>query len=596
MKTKRENENIHSIRKIYLSRLNETYHRLIHFQKSNPLSADELDHLEMIAHKLAGNGSTFGFPLLSQAAHQFLLRLELARKDNAFDSLHSGIIELSSSIQRELANSTGNPTATFSRVINDIEAPQKVFLLEDDLELAAYISAELRLEGYHLSVFSCVADINNAVQKSLPAVIIADIALPEGTDAGITWVNSIKACHKPPVPVIFASQKGDMQTRLNAVRAGADFYIKKPISINQLKAALYECAYKKPYEPYRIMLIDDDKLLASVLQLDLVNHGTNVKIVNDPAEAINEIEKFKPELILLDLYMPFCSGIELGQVIRQWLEYAAIPIIFMSTEQDINKQREAIRLAGDDLIVKPIETWQLSVNVITRVKRARMINLYRDQLAKELNHQQQYDLLTGLPNKRNLETALDDAIERAKSIDNQHLTALVWLDLDNFSNPDFVKHLIEVLQRHDIQPQHIELELTERTLALQEGNVVQSLNQLSELGASIAIDDFGTGYSSLSYLKKMPINLLKIDHAFIDGIPTDSDDCAITETIIRLANNLDVKVLAEGVETQEQATFLRELGCDSVQGFLYSLPLNSDDYGCVLANEHKTKSESDMLL
>jgi EAL domain-containing protein (putative c-di-GMP-specific phosphodiesterase class I) len=123
----------------------------------------------------------------------------------------------------------------------------------------------------------------------------------------------------------------------------------------------------------------------------------------------------------------------------------------------------------------------------------------------------------------------------------------------------------------------LELELTESMIMGNPQDSVAILAQLKALGLTIAVDDFGTGYSSLSYLKRFPIDTLKIDKEFVRDITEDPDDAAITSAIITLAHSLDLNVVAEGVETQAQLNFLREGGCDQVQGFLLSKPLSADD-------------------
>ncbi|MCT8988632.1 EAL domain-containing protein [Shewanella sp. KJ10-1] len=125
-------------------------------------------------------------------------------------------------------------------------------------------------------------------------------------------------------------------------------------------------------------------------------------------------------------------------------------------------------------------------------------------------------------------------------------------------------------------PAHaLELELTESMIMGNPQDSVAVLSQLKALGLTIAIDDFGTGYSSLSYLKRFPIDTLKIDQEFVRDITEDPDDAAITSAIITLAHSLELNVVAEGVETQEQLNFLRDGGCDQVQGFLLSKPLTA---------------------
>ncbi|MFC6672932.1 putative bifunctional diguanylate cyclase/phosphodiesterase [Marinobacterium aestuariivivens] len=128
------------------------------------------------------------------------------------------------------------------------------------------------------------------------------------------------------------------------------------------------------------------------------------------------------------------------------------------------------------------------------------------------------------------------------------------------------------LDRHGCKPEWFELEVTEDFLMQNPERAIELFHRLRDLGFELAIDDFGTGFSSLSYLKRLPLTRLKIDRAFVRDLPGDADDQAISCAVIALGQNLGLKVIAEGVETQEQADFLRAAGCDEVQGFLFSRP------------------------
>ena len=132
-------------------------------------------------------------------------------------------------------------------------------------------------------------------------------------------------------------------------------------------------------------------------------------------------------------------------------------------------------------------------------------------------------------------------------------------------------------------PAHcLELELTESVLAERPEEMRQVLQRLRELGVRIAVDDFGTGYSSLVHLKRFPIDVLKIDQGFMRDIPASGDDMAISATIIAMGRSLGLNVLAEGVETPEQLAFLRERGCDSYQGYLFSRPVPAEQFARLL--------------
>ena len=142
---------------------------------------------------------------------------------------------------------------------------------------------------------------------------------------------------------------------------------------------------------------------------------------------------------------------------------------------------------------------------------------------------------------------------------------------------DFLIFLEKLIESEECAYKNIEFEVTESQIMSNPEYSIKTLEKINDLGISIAIDDFGTGYSSLAYLKKLPITKLKIDRSFIKDLPFDNDDVAITKTIISLCKSLNLKVIAEGVETNEQRDFLIENNCKFIQGYLYSKPLSSQD-------------------
>ncbi len=143
---------------------------------------------------------------------------------------------------------------------------------------------------------------------------------------------------------------------------------------------------------------------------------------------------------------------------------------------------------------------------------------------------------------------------------------------------DFVTTVRKALQETGLEPNCLELEVTESFIMGQSEDAINTLKELRNLGVHLAIDDFGTGYSSLSYLKRLPINKIKIDRSFVKDIPQDPDDEAITKAVIAMGKSLQLKIIAEGVETEEQLSFLKSEGCDEVQGFLYSPPVPEHDF------------------
>ena len=154
-----------------------------------------------------------------------------------------------------------------------------------------------------------------------------------------------------------------------------------------------------------------------------------------------------------------------------------------------------------------------------------------------------------------------------------------------FSDGQLGMRIATILKDSGLPPACLELELTESILMREVSEAMQILDGLKNLGLSIAVDDFGTGYSSLNYLKQFPIDVLKIDRTFVDGLPSGEQDAQIARAIIAMAHSLNLAVIAEGVETHEQLDFLREHGCDEVQGYLFGRPMPANSFEGQFSND-----------
>ena len=154
----------------------------------------------------------------------------------------------------------------------------------------------------------------------------------------------------------------------------------------------------------------------------------------------------------------------------------------------------------------------------------------------------------------------------------------VNLSARQLHSEDFVERLQAVLAETGANPELLELEITESMMMKDVERIAQLLGELRRLGLHIAVDDFGTGYSSLAYLKRLPIDSLKVDRSFVRDLPGNADDATITRAVIALAHSLRLKVVAEGVETVEQLEFLRDHGCDEIQGYLLSRPVPAAEF------------------
>ncbi len=153
-----------------------------------------------------------------------------------------------------------------------------------------------------------------------------------------------------------------------------------------------------------------------------------------------------------------------------------------------------------------------------------------------------------------------------------------------FYNLRFIEEYREILEKYDVSPEYVQLELTETTLFSEESILNKIIDKLHDIGFKILMDDFGTGYSSLNMLKKVPIDVLKLDKSFVDDIGDPKVDIVVS-TIVSLGQSLDMKIVAEGVETREQYEFLRDIFCDEIQGYYFSRPIAEKEYRQKLIKE-----------
>ncbi|MBO6947481.1 MAG: EAL domain-containing protein [Rhodospirillales bacterium] len=176
-----------------------------------------------------------------------------------------------------------------------------------------------------------------------------------------------------------------------------------------------------------------------------------------------------------------------------------------------------------------------------------------------------------------LRTACREAA-KWKTADGRPVQVAVNLSALQFLHGDLVARVTRSLKESGLNPEHLDLELTESLLVERPDETIATLNRLKELGISISMDDFGTGYSSLSYLTKFPLDSLKVDRAFVTDLPDDRDAVVVVRAIVGMAKQLDLHIVAEGIETERQMEFLHGLGCHTGQGYLFSKPISNDQF------------------
>ncbi len=175
-------------------------------------------------------------------------------------------------------------------------------------------------------------------------------------------------------------------------------------------------------------------------------------------------------------------------------------------------------------------------------------------------------------------------MRRWKDSDNRVPRIAVNLSPRQLLWPDLIPGILTALRDNALEPSCLELEITEGAITNYTQEVIDILSKIREIGVSLAIDDFGTGYSSLSVLKHAPVDRIKIDRSFVQGLPDDADDAAITEAIVAIAQKMKLQVVAEGVESLVQLQYLQDAGCDVIQGYFTGYPMTVEQFDRYLAD------------
>ncbi|MCG8544657.1 MAG: diguanylate cyclase [Alphaproteobacteria bacterium] len=261
-------------------------------------------------------------------------------------------------------------------------------MIESNVEEAESLTSQLRQFGY------CVTHCATAEASIAAVSTVNPVALLVGLSAGDTAIGEIEEIgatakqHDTYPPVIFLSPDAQITTRLAAVRAGATALLLKPASMLDLVDTLDPLTDETADEPFRVLIVDDDPRICKYYQMILSEAGMQSKVCNKPLEAFEVLSEFRPELIIMDLYMPECRGKELAAVIRQEPAFDSIPIVFLSAEDDLLKQLDVMTIGGDDFLTKPIRPEHLVMAVYTRARRFRSLRslMLRDSLTGLLNH------------------------------------------------------------------------------------------------------------------------------------------------------------------------------------------------------------------
>lgn len=373
-------------------------------------------------HRLAGTAGTFGFTQLGQQARELEQQAErwLDQQQRQQQDLETFVAALQQlGAESDGSSSQGEQQRTGRPVVRSEGDTRLIYILEDEIAVGENMRLTLSNFGYRAEHFRTTSDLDAALQQQLPDALIVDVNLADEDCSGLDYAASLQQRLEVPLPLLVLTHQRDFATQLQAVRAGALGFFAKPVDIPQLESRLERCFAQQSGEPYRVLIVDDDRDLASRYSLVLRDAGMLVEILQDPAQIFDHLRDFNPEVVLLDVNMPYCTGPELAQIIRCNDDWLRIPIIYLSAETDIAKQMNALIKAGDDFVTKPISDNALVAAVFSRAQRARLLS---DALSR--------DSLTGLLKHGDIKEQV--AIELERALRTGDRASVVMLDIDHF--------------------------------------------------------------------------------------------------------------------------------------------------------------------
>ncbi|KTC78456.1 diguanylate cyclase [Legionella cincinnatiensis] len=368
-------------------------------------------------HSLCGSAGTYGYLELGKTARQMeiLLKNILANGKLAEEDQEK-ITSYFNQLKGVLAHEDEPKSLVF--VAEKKSADNKlVYILEQDIPLVNELKAGLQQAGYDTQHIKDMTSLQNLMQKQQPIALIID------TDylnkSALEYLITVGKHQKGLVQLFCIVPNADLLPRLTAIRAGCVAFFQKPLDVSYMIQEINLNCISPINEAYRILILDDSQSLAEFYSLILKQADMITRAITKPLDLLKELETFQPDLILMDIYMPECSGLELATLLRKDRRYTKIPIIFLSTEDDKNKKLAAISLGGDDFLTKPVSPQDLVSAVRSRSNRASILNYYMTT-----------DSLTGLLNHSSVLNRLNIEITRAKQ--QQSSLSFVMIDIDNF--------------------------------------------------------------------------------------------------------------------------------------------------------------------
>lgn len=385
--------------------------------RQGAITFDALDLLRQGLHRIAGSAGSFGYTALSRDAREMEIWLQTALESTnpptppMLTALHDRLQDCYRALESPPLSEVDEPQGSYYLASGD-RAIRVAVLADGDTETLIH---SLSGFGYECRQLSGELDPHRTWVSWRPDIAIVDTAKV----AEAVWKPAVEAV--PEAALIMLSAESGFDARLNAVRHGAQGFFTHPVDVPSLEHRLRHLVNLPQQDPYRVLIVDDDIELAEHFRLTLKMAGIESRVISNPQDVLRGLREFVPDLVLIDINMPGCSGPELARIIRFDDDWLKIPLVYLSAESDAHRQAQALALAGDDFLVKPIADVALVAAVTARAQRSRQLSL---ALAR--------DGLTGLIKHPAIKELIELEMARGQRTDTA--ACVVMIDIDRFKS------------------------------------------------------------------------------------------------------------------------------------------------------------------
>lgn len=398
----------------------ETLRVLIEHLATRQKDMNLLQEVRQLFHWCAGSGGVYGFERVTRCGLQGeqicdrLLRDGQALTPSDLQQLNQLVAFIYHSIEND---EIAQPSGIAAQGMTATQRDEKVLLIVDSNQASMHsFTRELQNRGVRIDTALTCSAAKASIMKRLPDSLVISLPLPDGNGYELaSLVRSAPGGERPPI--IFLGQQAGFLDKVAAIRSGADGFFEQPIDENEILHKIEHLLERDRPEKYKILSVEDDPDQAEYIKLTLESAGYNVVSLQDPTKFEETFLKFEPDLVLLDVVLGPISGFELAQYIRQNDRYAALPVVFLTTENALDMHIRSARIGGDDHLIKPVAPQLLAAAVAGRLEKARTLKKLIDR-----------DGLTGC---MNFGSFMDRATEFAKPDSHRFSLTILLIDVDS---------------------------------------------------------------------------------------------------------------------------------------------------------------------